>query len=110
MGSAATGCWVREPAVSGLFYPSDPGTLRIGVADYVRSAEPPPDAAPPKAVIAPHAGYRYSGPTAGAAYRALAPWRGRVTRVVLAGPAHRVRVEGGGGGPPHPGRPPPGGK
>ena len=92
--SAATGGWVREPAVAGLFYPSDPHTLLVAVADHVRSAEPPPEAAPPKAVIAPHAGYRYSGPTAGAAYRALAPWRGRVTRVVLAGPAHRVRVEG----------------
>jgi MEMO1 family protein len=89
----ATG-WVREPAVAGLFYPADPGRLRSEVTDHVRSAVPPPDLAPPKAVIAPHAGYRYSGATAGAAYRALAPWRGRVQRVVLAGPAHRVPVPG----------------
>ena len=74
MGAAATG-WVREPAVAGLFYPADPGRLRSEVTEHVRTAVPPPDQAPPKAVIAPHAGYRYSGPTAGAAYRALAPWR-----------------------------------
>jgi AmmeMemoRadiSam system protein B/AmmeMemoRadiSam system protein A len=94
MGPASATGWVREPAVAGLFYPADPGRLRSEVTDYVRSAVPPADLAPPKAVIAPHAGYRYSGPTAGAAYRALAPWRGRVQRVVLAGPAHRVPVAG----------------
>jgi AmmeMemoRadiSam system protein B/AmmeMemoRadiSam system protein A len=94
MGAATAMGWVREPAVAGLFYPADPSRLRSEVTDHVRGATPPPDLAAPKAVIAPHAGYRYSGPTAGAAYRALAPWRGRVQRVVLAGPAHRVPVTG----------------
>ena len=94
MGAATAMSWVREPAVAGLFYPADPSRLRSEVTDHVRGATPPTDLAAPKAVIAPHAGYRYSGPTAGAAYRALAPWRGRVQRVVLAGPAHRVPVTG----------------
>jgi MEMO1 family protein len=94
MGAATATGWVRNPAVAGLFYPAEPGCLRSEVTDHVRAAVPPPDLTPPKAVIAPHAGYRYSGPTAGAAYRALAPWRGRVQRVVLAGPAHRVPVPG----------------
>jgi AmmeMemoRadiSam system protein B/AmmeMemoRadiSam system protein A len=80
--------------VAGLFYPADPGRLRAEVTSHVRAAVAPADLAPPKAVIAPHAGYRYSGPTAGVAYQALAPWRGRVRRVVLAGPAHRVPVAG----------------
>ena len=88
--------WVREPAVAGLFYPADPGDLRAAVARYVASAsdDDTPSGAPPKAVIAPHAGYRYSGAVAGAAYAAVAPRRGRVERVVLAGPAHRVPVGG----------------
>jgi AmmeMemoRadiSam system protein B/AmmeMemoRadiSam system protein A len=86
--------WVRDPAVAGLFYPSDPERLRADVTEHVRAAAQPDDPTPPKAVIAPHAGYRYSGPTAGAAYKALAPRRGRVARVVLAGPAHRVPIEG----------------
>ena len=45
-------------------------------------------------MIAPHAGYRYSGPIAATAYRTLAPARGTVARVLLAGPAHFVPVPG----------------
>lgn len=51
-------------------------------------------ASPPKAVIAPHAGYLYSGPVAGSAFSPLASRRGRVARVVLMGPAHRVAFAG----------------
>jgi AmmeMemoRadiSam system protein B len=43
-------------------------------------------------VIAPHAGYIYSGPIAGSAFALLEPHD--IERVVLLGPAHRVRVEG----------------
>jgi hypothetical protein len=89
-----TAGWVREPAVAGLFYPSDARQLRDAVAGHVEAApvpDPPVDA---RALIAPHAGYRYSGATAGAAYRALAGRRAAVERVVLAGPAHRVAVGG----------------
>ena len=48
----------------------------------------------PKAVIAPHAGYVYSGPIAGGAFSPLASQRGRITRVVVMGPAHRVAFGG----------------
>jgi len=48
----------------------------------------------PKALIAPHAGYIYSGPVAAHAYDALSPARGIVRRVVLLGPVHRVPVRG----------------
>jgi AmmeMemoRadiSam system protein B len=62
---------VRPPAVSGRFYPSDPAELRATVAtllaDARRSLGPSP-AAPVRAVIAPHAGFIYSGPTAAAAF------------------------------------------
>lgn len=84
---------VREPAVAGLFYPDDPRALRAAVSRHVAEAAEPTGPAP-RAVIAPHAGYRYSGATAGAAYRAVADRRGRIDRVVLAGPAHRVPVPG----------------
>lgn len=86
--------WVRPPAVAGSFYPTDPEVLRDTVTAYVRSAQTPTDLPAPKAVIAAHAGYQYSGPTAGAAYRALAAWHGRAKRVVVVGPAHRVPLEG----------------
>ena len=48
----------------------------------------------PKAIIAPHAGYIYSGPIAAAVYARLAPARDIITRVVLLGPVHRVPVRG----------------
>jgi AmmeMemoRadiSam system protein B len=48
----------------------------------------------PKAIIAPHAGYIYSGPIAASVYARIQPARGRITRVVLLGPAHRVGFHG----------------
>lgn len=86
--------WVREPAVAGLFYPAEGEALRAAVAGHVAAAPEPEPATGPRALIAPHAGYRYSGPTAGAAYRCVADQRGRIERVVVAGPAHRVAVDG----------------
>lgn len=83
----------RSPAVAGLFYPADPRALGAEVARHLAAA-PPTDRSPPKALIAPHAGYVYSGPIAGSAYAAWAPLRGKVERVVLLGPAHRVPVRG----------------
>lgn len=51
-------------------------------------------AAPPKALIVPHAGYIYSGATAALAYAQLASVRSTIRRVVLLGPVHRVPVRG----------------
>ena len=48
----------------------------------------------PKAIIVPHAGYIYSGPTAAVAYAGLSSVRDRIRRVVLLGPVHRVPVRG----------------
>jgi len=48
----------------------------------------------PKAIIAPHAGYPYSGPIAASAYAQLAPARDLVKRVVLFGPSHYVLFDG----------------
>jgi len=83
----------RRPAVAGLFYPGDPRELVDSVQRYLREA--PGDGGPaPKAMIAPHAGYVYSGPVAGSAYARLASARGVVRRVVLIGPSHRVPFRG----------------
>lgn len=83
---------VRPPAVAGLFYPDDARELRAMVSDCLagRAAS----AATPKALIAPHAGYEYSGPVAGSAYALLALSRGAITRVILLGPSHRVAFAG----------------
>ena len=71
---------IRPPAVAGLFYPGDPDELRHVLEDLL--AGPPPGPAP-KAAIAPHAGYVYSGHVAADVYRRVAQARGRVERVVL---------------------------
>ncbi|HEX5128679.1 MAG TPA: AmmeMemoRadiSam system protein B [Usitatibacter sp.] len=85
---------VRRPAVAGAFYPREAQALKEQVEAYLDAARPGADSALPKAIIAPHAGYIYSGPIAASIYARLAPLRGRVRRVVLAGPAHRVYVAG----------------
>lgn len=83
---------VRNPAVAGLFYPDDPRELRAVVAGFLGGV--PASEGVPKAIIAPHAGYVYSGPIAASAYARIKPARGRITRVVLLGPAHRVGFHG----------------
>jgi AmmeMemoRadiSam system protein B len=86
---------IRPAAVAGSFYPGEPARLASEVAVHLKgAARAPAFARAPKAIIAPHAGYIYSGPIAGSVYARLAPLRGVVSRVVLAGPAHRVFVRG----------------
>jgi AmmeMemoRadiSam system protein B len=83
---------VRNPAVAGLFYPDDPRELHALVSGYLATVAS--GDVVPKAIIAPHAGYIYSGPIAASAYARIQPARGRITRVVLLGPAHRVGFHG----------------
>jgi hypothetical protein len=85
---------IRAPAVAGLFYPDDPRALHEVVQGYLARALPPEARQAPKALVAPHAGYVYSGPVAASAYATLAEARGRITRVVLLGPAHRHAFRG----------------
>lgn len=83
---------VRRPAVAGLFYPADTGELQAAVEGYLAAAESPPASGEPIGVIAPHAGYVYSGQAAGYAYRAV---KGRhYDTVVVIGPSHRARFSG----------------
>lgn len=84
----------RPPAVAGLFYPDDERELRDVVSGYLRQHSSAESAAPPKALIVPHAGYIYSGGIAAAAYATVAPLRQIVRRIVLIGPSHRVYLRG----------------
>ena len=84
---------IRQPAFAGQFYPENPAELSAAVKEYLDAADDG-DARVPKAIIAPHAGYIYSGPVAATAYKRLAPARDTITRVALLGPCHRVAVSG----------------
>jgi AmmeMemoRadiSam system protein B/AmmeMemoRadiSam system protein A len=81
---------VRPPAVAGSFYPGDVRELQSGLKEFLARA---PGAAAPAALIAPHAGYVFSGHTAGQAFAPLAGFR--ATRVILLGPSHHVGFRGG---------------
>ena len=87
---------VRQPAVAGAFYPGQETQLLRDVRAMLAQAMSQTDthAAPPKAIIVPHAGYIYSGSTAALAYARLAAARHSIRRVVLLGPAHQVPVRG----------------
>lgn len=84
---------VRQPAVAGQFYTADPEALQKEVDELLEAADEPDEKAP-KAVIAPHAGFMFSGTVAATAYARLAPARERVRRVVVLGPSHFVPVRG----------------
>lgn len=83
---------VRKPAVAGVFYPGDGGELHEMAQKFLREGRAA--ATPPRAVIAPHAGYVYSGPIAGSAFAAWSTERSKITRVVIAGPSHRLAFDG----------------
>lgn len=84
---------IREPAVAGMFYPGDARELHAMVQEMLRQV-PAIDEPPPKAIIAPHAGYIYSGPVAASAYARLHSVRKTIERVILLGPSHRVGFPG----------------
>ncbi len=86
--------YTRQPAVAGLFYPADVATLQALVDELLASAPIAAGGSVPKALIAPHAGYVYSGPIAASGYARLLPARDRIRRVVLLGPSHRVPLYG----------------
>ena len=82
----------RPPAVSGSFYPAGKAELRAMTRRLLSEAEQ--EGPTPKVLIAPHAGYVYSGPVAASGYARLNGKAGHIRRVVLIGPAHRVYFKG----------------
>jgi AmmeMemoRadiSam system protein B len=84
---------IRPAAVAGRFYPGDPAELRRFITDLLTQV-PPATGPAPKALIAPHAGYVYSGPIAASAYAQFLPARDQIKRIALFGPSHYVALDG----------------
>jgi len=80
----------RQPAVAGSFYPAAPGRLKALLNSFTPRAANLPDI--PKALIVPHAGYIYSGPTAAAGYQAAAGVK--YDQIILIGPSHHYLFKG----------------
>lgn len=82
----------RPAAVAGTFYPHDALTLSRSIRELLANSRA--DGTAPKALIAPHAGYIYSGAIAASAYARVSLSAAAITRVVLLGPSHRIGFSG----------------
>ncbi|MFN8091832.1 MAG: AmmeMemoRadiSam system protein B [Vicinamibacteria bacterium] len=83
----------RPAALAGGWYPEGRAALVSAAHLLMRAGRP--DAPPrvrPVALVVPHAGWNYSGPVAGTAYRLLRP--GDFDRVVVVGPSHHEAFRG----------------
>jgi AmmeMemoRadiSam system protein B len=87
------GSRARPPAVAGSFYPSSTQTLSRTVGDLLSHAAVQ-QRARRCGVIAPHAGYTFSGSVAAEAFASVQFLRGRIRRAVIVGPAHFVPFVG----------------
>lgn len=84
---------VRPPAVAGSFYTGDADALRAEVVKLLEDARNGSSGSPARALVVPHAGFVFSGPTAALAFARM-PEEG-VRRVILLGPSHHMRFSGG---------------
>ncbi len=91
---AATGCAeeVKEPAVSGTFYPSDKTELQAMVTSFLADAKSFPQEGRLLALVSPHAGLQYSGHVAAYGYRQLQG--SDFKKVILIGQSHHESFRG----------------
>ena len=85
----------RKSVVNGAFYPNSCSEINSYIKEFnniLKDANYVVEPIKPKAIIAPHAGYVYSGFSANAAYRYLENLD--IKRVVIIGPSHKVYFEG----------------
>jgi AmmeMemoRadiSam system protein B/AmmeMemoRadiSam system protein A len=82
----------RQPAVAGSFYPGSEKALREAVTTMLQKAQPVPLDGKVIGLIAPHAGYIYSGQIAAYAYRAVQGQK--FDAVIVISPSHHVYFAG----------------
>lgn len=84
--------YIREPSVSGTFYPDNPKTLKKNIEDYLDNASIDSLDKEIVGLISPHAGYMYSGQVAAYGYKAIMGLH--YETVIVIAPSHRSRFEG----------------
>ena len=84
---------IRLPVVAGSFYPADKNHLRDQIKNFLSKARKEPGT--PKIIILPHAGYEYSGQTAGWGYKQLTRYKSAPgLKIILLGCSHRAFFTG----------------
>ncbi len=84
--------FIKAPNVAGQFYPSTPSKLRDMIRSFLDKAEPKKSNGNIRGIIAPHAGYIYSGPVAAWAYKSVSSLK--PSTVILLSPSHTMRFKG----------------
>jgi len=89
--AGTAGAVAREPVFAGKFYPESKEELSKFVDSAIAKAEIPALGGKVRAVVAPHAGYPFSGNVAGFAYKAVGT---EYDLVVILGVGHTMTVKG----------------
>jgi hypothetical protein len=84
--------FVREPAVSGMFYPDNPSKLRKDIENYLEHAIAPDLKETIIGIVSPHAGYMYSAQVAAYGFRMVA--KKQYDTVIIIAPSHKVYFDG----------------
>jgi MEMO1 family protein len=96
---APPGAWAapvpdsRPDGLAGLWYPADPQTLDGSLEAFLALGRGPRPSGRVKALVVPHAGHRYSGSVAGAAYALAQSLDPPPETVILVGPSHHFPLE-----------------
>jgi len=81
---------IKKANVAGMFYPADVGELEDMISKYLDAADGS-GKQDLKAIVAPHAGYVYSGPAASYAYKAIQEnWEDIPKTFVVMAPSHHA--------------------
>lgn len=81
---------IRRSTIAGMWYPSEPADLRVLINEMFAQVPGHALPGPLHAIIAPHAGYRFSGSTAAHSYKQVIGER--YEAVIILGPSHYAWV------------------
>lgn len=84
---------IRPAAVAGAFYPADPDELAEMINGFMDDAKPLAASGTPRMIIAPHAGYEYSGAVAAKNFAAASANK-NIDRVIIVGRSHKAYFNG----------------
>jgi AmmeMemoRadiSam system protein B/AmmeMemoRadiSam system protein A len=83
---------IKSPSASGTFYPDNPNELSQMIDKFLEAAKPNPIKGEIFALISPHAGYGFSGPTASFGYKLIKDKLYKT--VIIIGPSHYYGFSG----------------